>query len=1178
LTDLVFHIFSPPCPFRLAADSAVIVERSFANGESSTQRWRIAKVISYDDENGWHSVQYASGSNGSTENILELRPNSLSEVERLQFDSKESRLVLASREFFVIHRCCLTNEGESKSAFDMDLLLTDGIVPDTDEESCDDVQQPLVGIRVQSNFASSEWRQYTVLAVSDAESGERESEEMEFTLVSDEGEVFSAVPSKRIRGLDSGARSPDDESVVGIRADVGRGRESRGHIGRTFPFLAVRRQAVEGQRRDIASSAPKSSGILKRNWSALSLIESMRPIDLNVADSQKPEAKLSRAHSRMREWRCDIGGRDLYLRVDRSISELPPLLRVRFSSQKMLSPLDLPSPSDTTLISLLWQIYERDEQIIFGDDACQIGYSVTCEPRELIEKYKKPPSAVSSNMPSSVTRLDQVVQESENQTNEFAMLDEENSPMHAAELEKRSPWSPENRSRKLTHLTSYGSEDEATFSDLCDGLDEICIQCMEIIGLLADVSENPAESTERTSSMPSAFENKELSKKLVEQLEDPLMVVGGALPDWCFIAPSFAPRVFSYDARRLLLDRVAFGISRSTLKQQESKVNVGRLRQRMSSLRARAVELVGEAFSGGAEDPTALQLQADELYGMEEALAARVRAAFRAERWEEHALQVAKAAINRDRLISDALSVMRQYANNDSICRRRLEVRFYGESGFDAASGDEAGVTRGFYADVAEALLGCDVVAGVGYASLCPDGPGVSLVTSMTLNRKGLSCKLPLWIPDVDASGQVIIPTPRADPSSGLGVFPRPLSNRHPQITEVLDQFRFMGRLFASAMRDGFMFPIPLSTAFLKLVQHGSEDSSASTTASGWGAASMNRPILSSVESESRFDEGSAGGPGRIADRDIPLAAADLPRPGFLGGDVFAVEAHICPALDRLDQLDPPLNPAEIKRRYKEIATDKNFARAALGKSYDCSFEDYFEERTFVDPLDPSQGIEAATLCTNGYARNVTIHNIREWVVLSKEFILHDGVIAQAAAFRQGVEDFFSADYLRLFVPEELQKDVCGVGDNVDSWDEIAIRKLFKLDGGKGAAEALVAVAAIGGEGGAALSRRFGPSSPTIKFVVRALLEATPKMRRQFLSFVTSVPIVTPGLIEVVPVVSPTGEFLPMRDPGCLPRANTCGRRLYLPKFETYESFSQVIWAVVGEESKFKGFYEWRGS
>jgi HECT-domain (ubiquitin-transferase) len=137
---------------------------------------------------------------------------------------------------------------------------------------------------------------------------------------------------------------------------------------------------------------------------------------------------------------------------------------------------------------------------------------------------------------------------------------------------------------------------------------------------------------------------------------------------------------------------------------------------------------------------------------------------------------------------------------------------------------------------------------------------------------------------------------------------------------------------------------------------------------------------------------------------------------------------------------------------------------------------------------------------------------------------------------------------------------------------------LLVLTGGKGAAEALVAVAAIGGEGGAALSRRFGPSSPTVAFLVKALVEATPKQRRQFLSFVTSVPIVTPGRIEVVPILSPNGEFLPMRDPSCLPRANTCSRRLYLPKFDTYDSFSEVLWAVVREESKFKGFYEWRGN
>jgi len=289
------------------------------------------------------------------------------------------------------------------------------------------------------------------------------------------------------------------------------------------------------------------------------------------------------------------------------------------------------------------------------------------------------------------------------------------------------------------------------------------------------------------------------------------------------------------------------------------------------------------------------------------------------------------------------------------------------------------------------------------------------------------------------------------------------------------------------------------------------------------------------------------------------------------------VEQCICAALDNLEEMEPRLTEEELRQKRQEIARDKSFARKALGKSYDCSFEEYFEDRTFVDPLDPTQGESAYPLCPNGAQMSITVDNVREWVALAKQFVLHDGVIAQAEAFRRGVNDFFCADALLLLTPRELYEDVCGGGDNVDCWDDDAIRSLLKLDGGKGAAEALVAVAALGGDGGAALSRRFGPSSPTIGYLSKSLLEATPTQRRQFLSFVTSVPIVTPGKIEVVPVVSPAGEFLPMRDPGCMPRANTCARRLYLPKFESYSSFKQVFYSVIREESRFKGFYEWRG-
>ena len=498
------------------------------------------------------------------------------------------------------------------------------------------------------------------------------------------------------------------------------------------------------------------------------------------------------------------------------------------------------------------------------------------------------------------------------------------------------------------------------------------------------------------------------------------------------------------------------------------------------------------------------------------------------------------------------MSIMDQYCGDANLFRRRLEVRFDGESGFDAASGDEAGVTRGFYADIAEALMSCETVAGVTFSTPCPLGIELkSDLATMPSKHANHTLKLPLWIPDVDATGQVIIPTPRAAASSIFGIFPRPISKFHPQFSDVLKYFRFMGQLFASVMRDGFMFPLPLSSSFLKLVQY------------------------SGGNSLPHFDpaHGFRTGVSDIKQLGYVLSSDDLPRPGFLGGEVYAAEQHICHLLDQIDQENQYLSNRDREREYHDVATDKNFARAALGKNYDCSFNEFFQDRTFVDPLDPTQGIAAHALCPNGYDRSVTIHNIREWVTRTKYFMLHEGVIGQAAAFKAGIDEFFSSDFLGLFTSEELQRDVCGMGDDVDKWDEEAIRKLLKMDG-KGTTEALVAVATIGGNA-EALGRRFDPSSITIKYVVKALLEASPKQRRQFLSFVTSVPIVTPGLIEIIPIVSSSGKFLPMRDPGCLPRANTCARRLYLPKFESFESFSQVLWAVVKAESKHKGFFEW---
>ena len=1120
--------------YSLVNDMAIIIERPRSQ---SSCTWKIAKVEKYDVTTGGHTIRYATGwKRGKERSIVHL--DSICEDCWSFSDDSQVSIILAAREYHILAR---TSSNSLSPIVPATLIEKETRGPISDSNRL--VQA--IGSRVESScYGNSNWRVLTLAGI-DVEASDAATDGMRFILVSDDGKVFTGVPGEHIRARGSIVR---DESSRQGRS----GRLSSDDMNTLFPYIAIRERiefARSSGERSATSEFHNHTKALKRTWSALSLKDEMSSVDLKATTPKQYRNDEDTDYVTMN---CSLEGSTFQFVALISMLEQPPRVCVQFSTHEKLPTLDLLSSPDTTLISALHQLHQSQKKwtVWPPKPICRLFFSLELKfSNSPGMKYKLSHFMRDDSLPNVKNGVSTALQDSGS------------------------------RCRKLSASRAPKDEESnaAILTSLCEGIDEICVQCMEVIGLISECAKDPATPSNREILNLPGFTNQSLSSKLTSQLNQPMFCVGAVLPDWCLKAAAFAPHMFTYESRRMLLERTAFGPSRSTLCQQETKVNVGKLRQRMASLRARAVELVGEAFAGGAEDPTALQLQADELYGMEENLASRVKAAFRGAKWQEHMLQVAKAVVRRDRLLSDASSIMDRYTNDRTVCRRRLEVRFEGESGFDAASGDEAGVTRGFYADVAEALLSLDIVAGVCCSSQCllPEAPITDSETTEQVqfgSQIGEAHKLPLWIPDFDSNMQVIIPTPRAAKGSCLGVFPRPIPKYHPHFDSVIKIFRLMGRLFAAALRDGFMFPVPLSAAFLKLVQHGS---------------SLRRDV----------ENGHA-----------PLLASDLPRPGFLGGEVYAADFYICRALDRLDSMDPPLPRHDLKRAYEGISTDLNFARVALGKSYDCSFDEYFQDRTFVDPIDPAQDADAAPLCHKGHTKSITIYNVREWVALAKNFMLYDGVIEQAIAFRRGVDDFFPSEYLRIFTSDELQRDVVGVGDDVDNWNEASIRKLFKLDGtsdafffalhlsrrglqiiqlfyflsegGNGATEALVAVAAIGGEGGAALSRRFGPSSPTISFLIKALLEASSIQRRQFLNFVTSVPIasVKMGTIQVVPILSPSGEFLPMHDPSCLPRANTCSRRLYLPKFETYDTFSEVLWAVVREESKFKGFYEWRGS
>ena len=590
-------------------------------------------------------------------------------------------------------------------------------------------------------------------------------------------------------------------------------------------------------------------------------------------------------------------------------------------------------------------------------------------------------------------------------------------------------WSPPSSASNGLIAETLSIADRYRSVPTCDGINHTVLSAMHLLSILYTQVKRLIGKCVQSStpfySPESYFEVESLNQKLQTQINDSLAVVCNSMPGWCTSLPSLFPIIFSHKTRRLLLERACFGVSRSTIRQQEAKVSVSALRAQMSRMRSRAVELMAEAFSGSVSDPTALQHQADELYSLEEAIKAKISAVFAGQHWHERTLKRARAVVSRGNIVSDAAKIMENFARGPRTKMRRLEVRFLGESGFDA-SDDEAGVTRGFYADLAEAFLSCCLGP-----IFCPSmifiqdavRPGICLQSSSTIMI------IPLWIPDLDASHQVVIPTPRADPKSKPGIFPRPIYIGNPRKEQVLTHFRLIGRVFASAMRDNFLFPLPLSVSFLKVIQGGRKC----------------RVNLRSFDDENH-DKKHPDEIDTLFDDRFILDSYDLPRPGFVGGEIFAVE-ELCKELQELDSISHMLTMEEYDKRKNALAHDRTFTARTMGTRFEASFAEWFEGKRFVDPLDPAQDISSTPLCVDGHNKSVTIDNVREWATLAKKFVLYDGVIEQALAFRKGVDDFFPSSALLLFTADELQQDVCGDGDNVSDWDDTTIRSLLKLDG-----------------------------------------------------------------------------------------------------------------------------------
>jgi len=1160
---------------KLALDRAIIAERPFAADSAATETisstfhlvsesdggvsWdnrKVARVVAYDDTTGTHIVRYASHVRGANSALDDDDYCAVGDI--LDFNGGEARLVMAGRDYLILSR-----DSEDASADDSNAIDDDAMEDDTSSDS-DDAQQkqpkrsPMrknsisytspdfllpVGTRVESNVAATGgWEVYTIVSgvvteeTSTSTAVETHDDPVpvkvcKYCLVSEDGSFYQDVLEKNMRGRDISLRQEMRMHEGGARGSGDDGNES---APRAIPI----------SRRQTSTSSVKPTGVIKRVWSALTDAQNMGPMHLD------PDSDDS----------IENPNENLELSIE---PEYPPQLGVEFSVDEKIPPMLVDSYNMTLFHALqtLKRANNKNDTSVGGgttygylNRTCSMFYNVVVYERRT--KSRRRDSIGTTTETTMTTFKTNPTQENRKRTK----ADKRKANRTGRRKVDFNDDCTDNCGDDTRPMNVIQKTNKMSLSQ-CEGVNASCQMCLEVLSLLADITAGRCSDEESLNPI-TMFICNDLTKKLLNQLEDPLSVVSGALPDWCICVPSLAPRLFSHESRRILLERGTFGVSRAVFRQQENKVDVSGLRSRMEAIRQRAVALMQEAFSVDAEDPMALQLQADELYTLEESLKSQVASAFKRQRWAEHWLQSAKGVVSRKNLLADAQQVLSSYATNSSARRRRLEIQFTGESGFDAASGEQAGVTRGFYADVAGEMMS----AGENGRDLEEEkkSQGKKEDNNVT-DQSSTEQDVAMWIPDIDPSGTMIIPTPRSNKNSIPGLFPLPVTPGSPEHKHVCEKFRMLGRLFASGLRDGFLVPLPISHEFITLIQKCEDPEEREGDEVGESnSMSISSSSFDMEDVDAVIWEGD--------DDDLILGVEDLPRPGFLGGEIYGIHVHICSELKKIEESG--MSETKKKSARAELANNKDFARKVLNAKYDCSFNDYIEGKVFVDPFDVSQS-DGFELCVGGREMAVTIDNVQEYVGLCKRWILQEGVISQAQNFRAGVNDFFPSACLSLLTPDELRMDICGE-DNVKDWTEGKIRSLFKLDGGKGAVEAMVAVAAIGGEGGVSLSRKFSSESPTFNYLVKTLLDASVTKRRQFLTFVTSLPIITPGPIEVQPIVSPSGEFLPVSDNN-LPRANTCARRLYLPRFESLEEFHNIWNAVIENESSFKGFFEWQG-
>ncbi|XP_037942142.1 E3 ubiquitin-protein ligase TRIP12 isoform X3 [Teleopsis dalmanni] len=315
------------------------------------------------------------------------------------------------------------------------------------------------------------------------------------------------------------------------------------------------------------------------------------------------------------------------------------------------------------------------------------------------------------------------------------------------------------------------------------------------------------------------------------------------------------------------------------------------------------------------------------------------------------------------------------------------------------------------------------------------------------------------------------------------GLFPQPFgrSSKIQQLSKVKAKFKFLGKFMAKAVMDSRMLDLPFSTPFYRWLLN--EEQSVGLADLAWVAPEVQSTLI------------------RLQ-------------------NVVHQREHILS--------DPNFDAMEKTEKIEALDLDG------------CPIADLGFD--FMLP-----GYSTIELCRNGRDLPVTVHNLDQYISLVTHWFLVEGVQKQFEALREGFDSVFSTNRLRMFYPEELENVFCGSGSsNFQRWDIKMLQECCRTDHG------------------------FTQESQAIQYLYDILSSYSREEQRAFLQFVTGSPrLPTGGFKSLTPPLTIVRKTLDgNQDPNdYLPSVMTCVNYLKLPDYSNSEVMRHKLKIAANEGS-----------